>query len=81
MLIIRGPTTIILRVYRLNDGTKVTEKEMFFHRFYNLIDILNKKHTNIIISNLNFRADQAENGEIINGEETKNNNGDKLIKL
>lgn len=80
---VNGQMITIIAVYGLNDDTKREKKDEFFELLGERIEKINKAHEVIIIGDLNCRVGKKEGDKVIGkyGEETKNDNGNRLIEL
>ncbi|PSN48016.1 hypothetical protein C0J52_23478 [Blattella germanica] len=81
-LSIFGQQTEIVGVYAINDDELVEKKEAFFETLSEVLEKGNPNHEVILIGDLNSRVGKDEEDVVGRlGEDTKNDNGDRLINL
>ena len=77
-----GQIIVIFGVYAINDDATIDIKESFFEKLDEEVGKVNSNHEVIIIGDLNSRVGKLDDDVVGRfGEETKNDNGNRLINL
>lgn len=82
-LTIRGKKITIIGVYAVNDDALVNIKDGFFEKLHSEIANIGRSREIIILGDLNSRTGKKQHNKVIGqyGEETINDNGNRLIAL
>lgn len=78
-----GYKLTILEVYAVNDDAPVNVKDQFFEKLNDEIVKVGTTRELIVLGNLNGRTGKKQNDKVVGryGEETTNNNGERIITI